>query len=308
MRTSHRFSAMLLAALLLVLCGCAPAETGPGETIVLTDHRGEERTLPARPQRVVVLQASLADLWLTAGGTVIGVTDDTEEHGLDVGDAAVIGSTKSPSVESILSLKPDLVIYSPDIAGQASAAGVLQSARVALLPAKVDSLADYLFHLELFTALTGDTAAYETYGTAVAAEIEAIRAAVPGGGETPRVLFLRAYSSGVKAKATEHILCDILEELGAVNIAAAESSLLENLSMELILREDPDYILVVTMGSDETAAVQRLEETLFSQPAWQSLTAVREGKLLYLPRELFHYKPNARWAEAYQYVYDILYQ
>ena len=121
------------------------------------------------------------------------------------------------------------------------------------------------------------------------------------------MLFLRAYSSGAKAKAKEHIVCDILNDLGAVNIAASETSLLENLSLEVIAREDPDFIFGVTMGSDETAAIARLEETLFSQPLWQSLSAMEEGRLVYLPKDLFHYKPNARWAEAYRYVFDILY-
>ena len=274
--------------------------------ILLSGCAKESTPLPETPERVVVLQASLADLWLTAGGTVIGVTDDAEERNI-APEATVVGTTKSPSTEAILALKPDLVIYSPDIAGQAAAAEVLCSAGIPLLPAKVDSFSDYLFHLKEFTQITGDETAYPRYGESVAAEIENIIAAVPQTGEAPRVLFLRAYSSGAKAKATDHLFCDILDDLGAVNIAASHSSLLENLSLEVIVREDPDFIFVVTMGSDDAAAVERLEETLFSQPLWQNLSAVQEGRLLYLPRELFHFKPNARWAEAYSYVFDILY-
>ena len=304
-----KFHCRILPLLLLLplLWGCAGAPDSADDGIPVTDCTGEERLLPEKPEDVVVLQASLADLWLTAGGSVTGVTDDAEERGLATGEAVLVGTTKSPSVETILSLKPQLVIYSPDIAGQAAAAEILRSAGIPLLPAKVDSFSDYLFHLKLFTTLTGNTNAYETCGEAVAAEIEAIRAAVPREGDAPRVLFLRAYSSGAKAKATEHLVCDILTELGAVNIAASETSLLENLSLEVIAREDPDYVFVVTMGSDEHAAIERLEETLFSQPLWQSLTAMEEGRLVYLPRELFHYKPNARWAEAYDYVFQILY-
>ena len=37
------------------------------------------------------------------------------------------------------------------------------------------------------------------------------------------------------------------------------------------------------------------------------LSAVQEGRVYVLPRELFHYKPNARWAEAYEYLLAILY-
>ena len=295
---------LVLIPVLAMLGGCT--RTAATDGITVTDCLGESRVLPENPERVAVLQASLTDLWLTAGGRVTAVTDDTADHGLNVGDAAVVGTTKSPSTEAILALKPDLVIYSPDIAGQAAAAEVLKSAGIPLLPAKVDSFADYLFHLKLFSSLSGDADAYPHYGEAVEAEIQAILDAVPAE-EPPRVLFLRAYSSGVKAKAKEHVVCDILEDLGAENIAAAESSLLETLSLEVIAQKDPDCILVVTMGSDEAAAKARLEETLFSQPVWQSLSAVKEGRLFYLPRELFHYKPNARWAEAYDYVFQILY-
>ena len=304
MKGFYRIVFLLLS--LTLLSGCAPSAQQAEEGISVTDCTGEERLLPERPEKVVILQASLTDLWLTAGGSVVGVTDDVEERGLDVGEATLVGTTKSPSTETILALKPELVIYSPDIAGQAAAAEVFKSAGIPLLPAKVDSFSDYLFHLKLFAALTGNTSAYETCGEAVAAEIESVMAAVPEG-ETPSVLFLRAYSSGAKAKAKEHIVCDILSDLGAVNIAASETSLLENLSLEVIAREDPDFIFVVTMGSDEHAAIARLEESLFSQPLWQSLSAMEEGRLVYLPKDLFHYKPNARWAEAYRYVFDILY-
>jgi excinuclease ABC subunit A len=61
----------------------------------------ESAPLPETPERVVVLQASLADLWITAGGTVTGVTDDAEERNI-APEATVVGTTKSPSTEAIL--------------------------------------------------------------------------------------------------------------------------------------------------------------------------------------------------------------
>ena len=38
------------------------------------------------------------------------------------------------------------------------------------------------------------------------------------------------------------------------------------------------------------------------------LSAVKGGRCHYLPKELFQYKPNARWAEAYEYLIDLLYE
>ena len=81
----------------------------------------------------------------------------------------------------------------------------------------------------------------------------------------------------------------------------------EREKLEAILEADPDYIFVVAMGTDLEAAQKTLEDTLLSNPAWNTLTAVREGRFVTLDRELFHLRPNARWAESYQIIYDLLY-
>lgn len=122
----------------------------------------------------------------------------------------------------------------------------------------------------------------------------------------PTALFLRAFSTGVKVKARDHVVCDILADIGADNVAAGNPAL-EELSLEAIIAADPQFLFVVTMGSDEEKALAAFDALLASNPAWGTLTAVQEGRVYVLPRELFHYKPNARWAEAYKYLLAILY-
>ena len=58
------------------------------------------------------------------------------------------------------------------------------------------------------------------------------------------------------------------------------------------------------MGDEEGA--RRHVEAMLQRPEWQTLSAVREGRVLILPRELFHYKPCARWEEAYSYLISAL--
>ena len=60
------------------------------------------------------------------------------------------------------------------------------------------------------------------------------------------------------------------------------------------------------MGSQSTAQAN-LEESLLSNPAWQSLRAVREGRFYILDNTLYHQKPNERWGDAYEGLADILY-
>ena len=99
----------------------------------------------------------------------------------------------------------------------------------------------------------------------------------------------------------------MLQALGCRNIADSEDSLLDNLSMEVIIREDPDFIFVTTLGASTEAAEKILAEGIQSNPAWKDLSAVKNGRFIWLPKNLFHYKPNHRWGESYEILADILY-
>ena len=61
------------------------------------------------------------------------------------------------------------------------------------------------------------------------------------------------------------------------------------------------------LGPSTKAALQALAEGIESNPAWAGLTAVKEGRYILLPKELFHNKPNHRWGESYEILADYLY-
>ena len=59
------------------------------------------------------------------------------------------------------------------------------------------------------------------------------------------------------------------------------------------------------MGNEE-AAIENMNN-IFSGPIYSKLDAVKNTKYYYLPKDLFQFKPNHRWYEAYEYLVDILY-
>ena len=64
--------------------------------------------------------------------------------------------------------------------------------------------------------------------------------------------------------------------------------------------------MVQCHGTEEEARAQVAEE--FGNTAiWKSLNAVKNDKVFYLSKLLFHNKPNSRFAEAYQVMAEILY-
>lgn len=259
-------------------------------------------------QRVVSLYGSFSEAWLQSGGELVGVTDDAaSERGLELPDAQIIGTTKAPNLELVMALEPDWVILSADIAQQMSAMEVLKGAGIACDAFRVDTWQDYAHMMDVFTQKTGRREVYDQLippmETAICGIME--KAAQQ---EAPKVLLLRAYSSGAKAKGADNLAGAMIRDLGCVNIADQQPSLLEELSLEAIVMEDPDWILITIMGGDEAAALQALQEGLGSNPAFQALTAVQEGRMRVLPKDLFHYKPNARWAESYQYLFDMMFE
>jgi iron complex transport system substrate-binding protein len=257
-----------------------------------------------------VLLSSLADLWITAGGTVDITVGETVERGFAAESVILVdaGAGKTIDLEGLVAARPDFVLYSSDLAGQLECAETLRSAGIPTAGFRVETFEDYLRVLKICTDILGTAARYQQYGTALKAEIEELIAKAQAAEGQPEILFVRAGSSAkvTKAKTAEnHFVCGMLKDLGTFNIAEKAPILLDGLSIEEILISDPDFILFTTMGDEE--AGKSYMESLISDPVWQNLTAVKEGRVHQLPKELFQYKPNARWGEAYAYLIELLY-
>ena len=70
----------------------------------------------------------------------------------------------------------------------------------------------------------------------------------------------------------------MLNDLGCINIADSDKTLLENLSVESIIRQEPYRIFAVSMG-DDIAAQKNLSKTMEENPAWGKLDAVAQNRL-----------------------------
>ena len=322
----NRIFPALCAALLLAGCtaqtavestaspeAAAPAVSSPeaaAETLTFTDDLDREVTVPVQPQRVAVLLGSYADVWCLAGGqdSLVAAADDAwTDFDLNLSDeVANLGSLMEPNLEELIAAAPDLVIASSNTTSNVELLSSLEELGVPTIYFGVNSFTDYLEMLDVCTQITGQPQNYQTYGLDVQAQVD--KAKAQNDGSAPTVLLLRSASTSCKVKNSKGtVLGEILADLGAVNIADSDTSLLEDLSLERIIADDPEYIFVVFQGSDQAAAQKTLDAALTSNPAWDTLSAVQNGRFYLMEKELYHLKPNARWGEAYQKVADILY-
>ncbi|MCI9156920.1 MAG: ABC transporter substrate-binding protein [Lawsonibacter sp.] len=316
------FAALSLIPLLLT-AACQPVHTQtitayyskpgaedsePGK-ITFTDALGQEFAIEM-PKRAVVMIGSFADIWLLAGGReslVATANDAWESYELDLGESVVsIGSAMKPSGELVLGAEPDLIIASSLSPSNLELQETFQRAGIPAAYFDVSSFQDYLNLLELFTRLTGHPENFETYGAAVKERVDEAVARCSVLDFAPKALTIQVSGSSVKVKNSEdNVLGPVLKDLGFLNIADQDDSLLEDLSLEAILQADPDYIFAVYHGTDEAAAQENLEATLLSNPAWASLSAVQRGDFYILDRRMYSLKPNALWGDAYEQLADI---
>ena len=295
-----------LIILLLTGCGTTAGKTQGGYSF--TDDLG--RTVAVEnPQRVAVLLGSYADVWYLAGGTVCASADDAwDDFDLPMEpDAVNLGNTKKLSLELLLSANPDFVLASTNTPQHLEWQTALENAGITVAYFDVSDFQDYLRLLEICCKITGKPENYQLYGLNIQEQIQEIldrnRDAQP-----QTVLVMRASAASIRAKNSEGtVLGTMLRDLGCVNIADSDGSLLENLSVESILLENPDQVFFIQSGDDMEAVRENVEALFRENPLWQELDAVKEGRVWFMEKRLYNLKPNALWAEAYLKLEEILY-
>lgn len=304
---------LLILALCMLLTACGgpgkPSASGDGYSFV--DDLGRTVTVH-QPQRVAALLGSFAQIWLLAGGQVVATADDAwEDLHLELPEDTVnLGNTKTLSLELLLASRPDLVLASTNTRQNMLWRETLESAGITVAYFDVGDFADYLRLLEICTDITGRKDLYEINGIAVQSRIEAVLEKSQqrlAHRPAPTVLCLVASASSIRVKSSrDNVLGEMLASLGCINIADSEQSLLENLSLEYILQMDPDFIFIVQRGDDQKGMLEYFSGELESHPIWRQLTAVKEGRVVFVAKNLYNLKPNHRWGEAYEGLEAIL--
>ena len=271
---------------------------------VLEEEIPEEQTASGAPQRVIALSKSNAELWVLAGGNLIATSEDALEiEGIGEG-VEDLGDMDKVSLEAVTALEPDLLIVFGTEPAQKALGEAAEGIGIPVVFTNIDGYEDYEKVMKDFTDLTGREDLYEKNVVSVREQIDEIISKVPEG-EEKTYLLLHVSATKSKAEKNDYFASEIFNNLGLRNIASDDSSFNE-LSLEAIVSADPDYIFVVPRGN-EKKALESFDSIFANDPAWESLTAVKEGKYTLLSKDLFGLKPNDKWADAYKEAYDLLY-
>ncbi len=304
---------VLLIVIVLLLSGCGKKENTEIEAELyyqFTDDNQTEILLSEKPQKVAVLFSSFAEIWSISGGEVSITVQESVDRNFASEKAVLVddGAGKKINTELLIDCEPDLVIGTLDLEVHQEVAQLLNEANIPMALFHVETFDDYLRVLGICTKINGNETAYEIYGKKVQSEIEMLLNGIDQNENKEKILFIRSGSSSSSTKAKrpeDHFAAMMLKEINTYNIAENAPVLLDGLSIEEILKEDPKFIFVTTMGNEE--ASKAYFDSVLQDPIWQSLSAVQNDRVVYLPKELFQFKPNHRWAEAYRYLIDLVY-
>lgn len=292
---------------LALFCSCTPEQ----QNIGYKDQTGNYVNFETTPQKVVCLQSSLASCWKLAGGSYIGIPGDYYTYGLDLGNAKIIGiDSKNPNLSMIMELNPDLIIYSHKISKQVEVANNLKKMNYKIYGCEIDSFSDYEYVMNHFTSILNRKDLYKTNVIEVKNKIDSIIAKCPKESKI-KIAFVRAQSEKQTFIASNNIVTEMLKDLNTLNISndITIQDVVQgtDVSKETVLLHNPKHIFVVFMGSKNIEKSKASLLELLNSGAFKDVEAIKNENIHYLPSDLFQYKPNNRWAEAYEYLYNILY-
>lgn len=291
---------------LFLLCGCSVTPKPNEAYYTFEDETGKTIVLTHKPEKVAVLFSSYADLWNVAGGEVAITVGESITRGICKEGTPIVdsGAGKTIDLELLLSYEPDFVLCSATLEGQIATAELLKEAGIPCAMCSIDDFDDYYRWLSICTDITGDKERLNAYGDTQRETISQILSATHSEEE---VLFIRSASSRKSVKtlpSSDNFAAAMLTEFGLKNLADDCSILAESLNIEYILTKDPYAIFYTVMG-DETAGKETLS-SIFEEDLWKNLTAVKEGRVYYLPKTTFQYKPTTGWADAYAYLAELI--
>ena len=252
--------------LALAACGRDLPPASPRSAI--TDDFGDTVRVGTTPQRIVSLNPTTTELLyaIGAGGRLVGRTtyDRIPAQVLSVPD---LGPGLRPNVEAVLAAHPDLVIlYASN--DNRDAARRLRAAGIATVSYKVDRVADFARVTAILGSLTGDTAAARVTVDSVGATLArtlALTAALPH----PKAFWI-LWENPLLAVGGGSWLNEMLKVAGARNVYDSLPGPSPAVSFEDVLQRDPDVIL----------ASVTTRKHMVADPRWQTLRAVREGRVL----------------------------
>ena len=301
---------MVLLCLALLAAGCGEEKKMPetkGAYAVITDDAGRTVSLDAKPQRIVPLSASFLEPLHAVNAPVVARV--AAKTGIPEEDKSLpeVGNVYNINIEKVIAAKPDLIIAYKGMNDKYVSS--FESNHIPVIVLEMRTYEQVKNTVKVMGVLSG----FPDKGRQLIADMDnqmkAVQAKLPKDGK--RIAILHSTSQSVTVQLENSIAGSAAELLGLKNIAAGMTPLQSNptaapYSLETLAAANPDLIFVTTMGKMETVR-DAMMKNVESNPAWQALPAVQDGRVYFLPQEQFLLSPGIHYPEAVAYMAKLAY-
>lgn len=308
-------SIFLLTLLLAFFAGCgsqqesakSPDSAGQENFATIHDAMGRDVVFSQKPERIVVTSASFLEPLHEVGGDVVGRPDSKTKMPDYAKDKASVGKVYQIDVEKVLACEPDLVIVNKGM--NEKLVNTLEENGIKTVVLDMKSYDDVKDEVRAMAKITGEEQKGEDLIASMDKEIADIKATIPQ--DKHRVSIIHSTNQGLSIQLDGSIAGCTAKLLGWDNVASGMTPLEKNpdaapYSMETLVEQNPEVIFVTSMGKIEEARAG-IDKTMQENPAWQTVDAVKNGRVYYLPQDLFLLSPGIHYPEAVKTMAECLY-
>ena len=244
--------------------------------ISLLDDLGNRVILAQPAKRIVALAPHLVELVYAvgAGNNLVGAVSYS-----DYPEAAKqlprVGTSQAFSVEAILRLKPDLILawHSGNGTRRVEPIRALGIPIFYTEPRELEDIGRVMANIGALTASPEAQTARQNY------DLELERLQRQYSSAEPVTVFYQVWNQPLRTLNGEHLISDVIRLCGGRNIFADATAFAPQVSIESVLRLNPQVI--IASGMD-----QERPEWLQEWRAWPSLRAVQNGQLKFIPPDI----------------------
>jgi ABC-type Fe3+-hydroxamate transport system substrate-binding protein len=269
-----------LFSLIIILAAAAPCFASRS----LTDEMGRKVVVPDRPHRIICLMPNVTDtvFALGAGDDVVAISDYTEYPAAALKKPSV-GDLINPSIETILSLRPDLVI-GVQPTGPMEVTNQLERVGIPIFLISPHGLAGIFHSVETIGAALNRTPQADALVHSLRQRVEAVRART-NGQPTPRV-FMPIWYDPITTIGRNAFITEIIEAAGGHSVTDDLPMEWPEISMEVVLERAPDALLLVRGGKTTLQVLQ-------DRPGWSSMAAIKARRVYYVDGRINFASPVA---------------
>ena len=268
-----RVTGITLAVVLAVLVAEAAAFT-------VRDMQGREIVLAAPPQRIVSLVPSATEMIFALGGEdrLVGRTDFCDYPAAARAKKSV-GGMINPSLETIVALKPDLVLVTSS-GNREETFQQLTRLRIPVYQVAAERITEVKDVARHLAALTGREAAVAPLLEAIDRRVAAVREAVRPFAR-PRVLYV-LWPDPLIVPGRRALVTDLIDIAGGESLTAADADDYPRYSLEAAVAKSPEIIVLANHGNKSgPIAIDRWKRLT-------SLPAIKTGRIHSVDGNLMH--------------------